>query len=244
MLDRPAVAALEAADPGLGARPGSWIVVEVADTGTGIPPDVLARIWEPFFTTKGENQGTGLGLSTVRGIALRHGGWVTVDTKVGHGTTFRVFLPAAEGAGSESPYPTAPDAARGAGELILVVDDAAAVRDTIVAILTRHGYHTVCAADGVEAIGLFIQHLAQIRLVVSDINMPNLDGPALALVLKRLQPAVKILAMTGLDSAGIGGTRPATSVTAFAAARLQKPFTVEALLVAVHHVLHPDAGVE
>ena len=232
VLDRSAADALVASHPGLGARPGAWLVLQIEDTGTGIPPEVLAHIWEPFYTTKGEGQGTGLGLSTVRGIVVTHGGFVTVDTWVGRGTTFGVFLPAAEGAGAEVASSASPVEFRGAGEFILVVDDDGAIRDMAGAILTHHGYRAICAADGVEAIGLFTQHQAEVRLVVTDLDMPNLDGPALALVLKRLQPTVKIIAMTGL-----GSPSRVNADTAFAAARLQKPFTAEAMLKFVHDLI-------
>jgi len=122
-----------------GARPGAWLVLEVADTGTGIPPEVLERIWTPFFTTKGIGKGTGLGLSTIRGIVVNHHGFTELHTKVGRGTTFRVFLPAVE---SESPQTISAspfDMPDGHGELILLVDDDTAIRDIGTAILEKHG---------------------------------------------------------------------------------------------------------
>ena len=122
-----------------GARPGAWLVLEISDTGTGIPPELLERIWQPFFTTKGAGKGTGLGLSTVRGIVAGHQGFIELRTEAGLGTTFRVSLPAVESepAQSASKPPFAiPD---GQGELILVVDNVEAIRDTVAAILGKHG---------------------------------------------------------------------------------------------------------
>src|ERR1019366_7364467 len=151
---------LDAAEAGAisGGRPGAWLVLEVADTGTGIPPEVLERIWTAFFTTKGAGKGTGLGLSTVRGIVDSHLGFVELQTEVGRGSTFRVFLPAVE---SAPPRPTsAPPVAisDGHGELILVVDDDAFIRDMIAATLVENGYRVVSCGDGLEAIALFNAH--------------------------------------------------------------------------------------
>jgi two-component system, cell cycle sensor histidine kinase and response regulator CckA len=229
-LDEPAARAIT------GARPGSFLVIEIADTGTGIAPDVLAHIWDPFFTTKPKGHGTGLGLSTVRGVVAGHAGFLALETAIGRGTTFRVFLPAVTHAISEVGRDAPRQAPRGQGELILLVDDEAPIREIAAALLVRQGYRVIVGCDGVEAIGLFTQHSTEICLVVTDLNMPNLDGAALSLVLKRLRPDVPILAMTGL-----GSSQPAGSarIADFANAKLQKPFTTEALLGAVNGLLHP-----
>ena len=217
-----------------GAQPGAFVLLEVGDTGTGMTPDVLARIWEPFFTTKGEGRGTGLGLATVRGIAAAHGGFVTVETQIGHGTTFRVYFPAEHLAVDQGPADTVGTLPHGKGELILVVDDEADVREVAAAILTKHGYRVITCADGVEAIALFIERSAEIRAVVSDINMPNLDGHALATVVHDLRPDMKIVVMTGLGSSG----SPHAPQTEEFAATIQKPFTVETLLRVLHRIFH------
>lgn len=230
LLDEPGAHAIK------GAQPGAFLVLDVGDTGTGMTPEVLARIWEPFFTTKGEGKGTGLGLSTVRGIAAAHGGFVTVDTCVGRGTTFRVFLPADKLAEKTETAATSHTAPSGQGELILIVDDEADVCSMAAAVLTRHGYQAITCGDGARAMDLLAEHSAEIRVVISDISMPNLDGPALALLLRRLRPNVKILAMTGLGS---GGSPDASESPAFAAS-IQKPFTVDTLLTTVHRILHGD----
>jgi PAS domain S-box-containing protein len=221
-----------------GARPGAFLVLEVGDTGSGIPPEVLARIWEPFFTTKGEGKGTGLGLSTVRGIAAAHRGFIALETKVGRGTTFRVFLPAEAPAQDADAEIVATQLLRGHGELILVVDDEVDVRSITTAILNQRGYRAISCGDGVEAIAAFTERSAEIKLVISDLNMPNLDGPALALILRRLRPDLKIVVMTGFGSASRHtSTDPFPAATIDA--RLQKPFTVEMLLTTVRDTLQP-----
>lgn len=223
-----AAAAAEIAD----ARPGSFLAVEVRDTGTGIPPDVLARIWEPFYTTKGEGKGTGLGLSTVRGILQNHDGFVTVVTHLGRGTTFTVFLPAAESGvgGGQADSPVA-KAARGQGELLLVVDDEEPVRELAARILTDHGYQVLTACDGADAIAVFAPRAAYVRLLLTDLQMPILGGIALAGAVRRMQPRLPIVVMSGIE---IPSSAPLKD---FAAAFLAKPFQVETLLSMVRRML-------
>ncbi|MDB6168395.1 MAG: hybrid sensor histidine kinase/response regulator [Verrucomicrobia bacterium] len=214
-------------------RCGAFLMLEVSDTGTGMSAEVLARIWEPFFTTKGEGKGTGLGLATVRGIAATHGGFVTVGTRLGQGTTFRVFLPAETPAGDPGAAAEQPAVPRGHGELILVVDDEADVCHVAAAILDRHGYRTITCSDGIEAIAKFTERSTEIEVVLSDINMPNLDGPGLAVALRHLRPDVRIVAITGLGS---GSAAPMAGADIFAAT-VSKPFTVDSLLGTLHRIL-------
>jgi two-component system cell cycle sensor histidine kinase/response regulator CckA len=221
-----------------GARAGEWVVLHVEDSGTGISPQVLEHIWEPFFTTKGAEGGTGLGLSTVRGIVEGHKGFITLKTTAGRGTTFRVHLPAAEvkkeGGNVE---PIQPSSMEGAGELIVVVDDDARVREMTAAILSRHGYRVLTASDGTEAVAVFAARGSEISMIITDVRMPNLDGAALANVVLQLNPLVKILAMSGLSSGGQN-----SQMQRYAGAFLYKPFKIEALLHAVHGLLHSEAG--
>jgi PAS domain S-box-containing protein len=231
---------LDAAGAGAipGALPGTWVVLEVADTGAGIPPEMLEHIWEPFFTTKDAGKGTGLGLATVRGIVVSHHGFVELHTEVGRGSTFRVFLPAVV---SESPRPSSAtpfDIPDGHGELILVVDDDVPIRDLVSGILGQHGYRVVSCGDGVEAITLFNAHPGGIALVVTDVDMPRLGGVALARALLQLRPDLRLLAMSGLSRRETDGA-DVPEIQKLAHAFLRKPFTIENLLGTVHRLLQP-----
>lgn len=212
---------------------GAYLALEVADSGTGIPPAILEKIWDPFFTTKGEGKGTGLGLATVRGIVTSHGGVVQLETAAGQGTRFRILLPAAEQtpADGNAAHSAAPFLARGQGELVLVVDDEASIRDLLTAVLSRYGYRVLVAANGSEAMALYGPRSAEIALVITDLSMPEMGGNELALALSRLKPDVKILFMTGVT-----GTTP-TDTLPDGARSLTKPFPVDRLITAVHAAL-------
>ena len=216
------------------AKPGAYVVISVADTGTGIPPELMDKIFDPFFTTKPLGQGTGLGLPTVMGIAENHGGFVHLASQVGKGTTFFVYIPAApdEGGGSESRKGIA-DLVRGSGELILVVDDEAAVRKLASAILSRNGYRTLTAGEGREGITLFEANLKDIKLVISDLMMPQLDGLGMLRVLKQMQPDIKSVIITGLGEEN----RIIEARAAGANIVLSKPFTADQLLHDVNKLL-------
>jgi two-component system, cell cycle sensor histidine kinase and response regulator CckA len=218
-----------------GARPGAFVTLDVTDTGTGIPPDVLTHIWEPFFTTKEAGKGTGLGLSTVRGIVESHQGFMEVETTPGEGTTFRVNLPAAEADAPSNATAAAPYLPRGSGELLLLVDDEAANRDVTHATLARFGYRVLAASSGTEAVSIFIPRSDEIRLLITDLHMPNLDGASLTRILQRIKPGLKVLAISGLSSAPHGETPEKPEQ--FATDYLPKPFKPEALLNKVHQLL-------
>ncbi|MEO7413262.1 MAG: response regulator [Opitutaceae bacterium] len=231
VLDETAAAALE------GGKAGAWVVLHVEDTGTGIPPEVLAHIWEPFFTTKTADKGTGLGLSTVRGIVENHQGFVTLQTAVGRGTTFRVYLPAVEAdVKKESGRSPPPFLQRGTGELILVADDEVHVRDVTAATLARHGYRVLLAGDGTEAVALFAPRSNDISLVITDLGMPDLDGAGFAAIARHLNPRVKILAVSGHSDAG-----KAKHAESFSDAFMRKPFKPDALLKRVRTLIHPES---
>jgi nitrogen-specific signal transduction histidine kinase/ActR/RegA family two-component response regulator len=221
-------------------RPGAYVVVSVEDTGTGITSGVLSQMWEPFFTTKGEGKGTGIGLSTVRSIVEGHNGLVAVHTLLGQGSTFTVYLPAAEAAASAAgPGETESKAAQGNGELVLVVDDEPHIREMASSMLTRSGYRVLTACDGADAVAILASRANEIKVVVTDLVMPNLDGAALASIAQHLNPSVKLLAISGLSSAGRKG-----KAERFGSAFLFKPFKVQALLAAVHGLLHPEPVAE
>lgn len=216
-----------------GGRAGNYLRLQVEDNGPGIPDEILGRVWDPFFTTKQAGQGTGLGLSTVRSIVESHRGCVSLTTLLGKGTTFEVLLPA------EPPEEIAPmlagawAAPRGAGELILVADDDENVRDITAATLTGHGYHVLAAADGTEAVALLAPRCLEVRAIVTDLDMPNLDGIALIKVVASLNPAIRVL-LVSASSAEDDPRRTAEANVPF----LAKPFSAEKLLTSVHQILH------
>ena len=221
-----------------GGRAGRFVMLQIEDTGTGIAPEVLAHMWEPFVTTKGAGKGTGLGLSTVRGIVNTHAGFIQLDTTRGKGTSFRVYLPAAP-ANEATPGLSASGVPHGHGELILVVDDEPPIREMISKMLTRYGYRVLTASDGAEATAFFAKHSNEVRLVVSDLNMPNLDGAMLAQVLKRMNPDVRVLIVSGLAAPAEG--RPAFRPEEFTGLFLKKPFKSDDLLRKVTELIQRPA---
>jgi two-component system cell cycle sensor histidine kinase/response regulator CckA len=176
----------EARELGYTAAPeGEFALIEVADTGPGIPPEIQTKIFEPFFTTKPVGEGTGLGLATVYGIVKQADGWIALDSKVGEGTAFRIFLPVyAPPAGAAQPTPEAPKARPAARDLsgvgrILFVEDEDSVRGIAAKLLRARGYEVIEACDGEEALELAEQHAGEIDLLISDVIMPGLDGPTM-----------------------------------------------------------------
>jgi PAS domain S-box-containing protein len=214
--------------------PGFYVLIKVADTGSGVPPEVLARIFEPFFSTKETGKGTGLGLSTALGIVKNHGGFLRVDTEANKGSEFSVYLPATDAFRTQlTPEPELRSVPTGRGEIILAVDDEAGVLTMIKEVLETYGYRVLSAKDGTEAVATFTAHRDQIRGVLVDMLMPHMDGPATIRVLKKLEPQVNIIAASGLmDSEKV---RDATGLDNLAF--LMKPFTAERLLNAVHDLL-------
>lgn len=220
-----------------GGRAGAFLMLLVEDSGSGIAPEILKQMWEPFFTTKEVGKGTGLGLSTTRGIIKNHQGFIHVRTAIGKGTAFRVFIPAAEGVVTTPLLAAQRDLPPGRGELILVVDDECHIRELTQTVLTRNGYRVVLAADGAEAVMIFAERAAEIRLVITDLHMPNLDGAMLGRALRRLNPATKLLVVSGLSSPT--ETRPGYRPEEFADAFLHKPFKPDVLLSKVLQILRP-----
>jgi CheY-like chemotaxis protein len=218
----------------LEAKPGRFVVITIADNGVGIPPHIINKIFEPFFTTKELSKGTGLGLSTALGIVKGHGGFINVYSEPGRGTQFKIYLPAAE-----TPFMTPPESfgslPLGDGELILVVDDEIAIREITKGTLEAHGYRAITAADGTEAIALYAQHKDDIRLVLTDLMMPFMDGPVTIRALHKLNPHVKIIASSGLAE-NVKMAEFNGGVRAF----LPKPYTAEKLLTTLKELLNED----
>jgi PAS domain S-box-containing protein len=212
------------------ARPGDYVVLTVGDTGTGIPEKIRGCIFDPFFTTKTPEQGTGLGLSTALGIVRAHGGFISLETEEGKGTAFHVHLPAHE---TCAPAPAArhpAPAPRGARELVLVVDDERAVRDMVEKTLGDHGYRVVTASDGIEAVARFMTFGQEIKVLVSDLLMPRMDGPAAIRAIRKCYPDIAIVAMSGNPPEPVAVNPKAAGIDRF----LAKPFMVDDLLRAVH----------
>ena len=216
-----------------GAKPGRHLMIKVTDTGTGIPAEVVERIFDPFFTTKELGKGTGLGLSTVLAIVKSHDGFLNVYSEPGNGTTFSVCFPAVDG--QEGGATTMADNMhpRGSGELILIVDDEAAVRTITQQTLEMYGYRVLIASDGTEAVALYSMHRTEIAVVVTDMMMPVMGGQATIQVLQRLNAAVKIIAASGLANDGSFARATAMGVKHF----LPKPFTAHTILTALRAVL-------
>jgi CheY-like chemotaxis protein len=208
--------------------------MDVADSGIGIPPDVLDKIFEPFFTTKDVNKGTGLGLSTVISIVKSHEGFVNVYTELGKGTVFSVYLPAIDtSTQSGSIRAQQTGIPRGLGETILVVDDEASILTITGQTLQTYGYHVLTARDGAEAVTLYSEKRHEIALVVTDIMMPVMDGTTAINAFARMNPNVKVIAVSGLNTNRDAISLSDVRVKSF----LLKPYSARTLLVSVRQAL-------
>ncbi len=222
------------------ARPGKYVLLSVKDSGIGIPAHLKEKIFDPFFTTKEPGAGTGLGLSTVLSIVRAHEGFLRVESEPGCGTEFQVFLPVAEGAEehtlskAEAPTPC------GNGEVVLVVDDEVIVREIVKSSLEAVGYHVLTANDGIDALALFAERGKEINVVVVDLLMPNLDGPATIRTLRKMNPAACIIAISGHEDAA----KHATSHLPHSVPLLRKPFTAHRLMATIHEMIHAHPAPE
>jgi two-component system cell cycle sensor histidine kinase/response regulator CckA len=218
-----------------GFRPGDYVLLEVADTGTGMPPAVVEKIFEPFFSTKEVGKGTGLGLSTVYGIVKQTGGYIYVDSKEGSGTTFRILLPRhiAEPEEKAEPAKAAPSGDLTGNARILLVEDEEAVRAFAGRALSARGYTVFEAASGPEALELMNGMSEGVDLVISDVVMPGMDGPTLLRELRRRQPAMRIIFMSGYAEDAFERHLPAEETFSF----LPKPFTLKELATTVKATL-------
>ncbi len=217
-----------------GSSPGPYVVIIVKDTGLGIPFEIKERIFEPFFTTKEVGKGTGLGLSTTMAIVKSHGGFISLDSKLGDGTKFEVYLPAdPSGAARDEKFDQDACLPRGKGELILVVDDEESIREVAKSTLEAFGYSVIVAANGAEAIALYAQLRGKIALVLTDMAMPVMDGPALIVALKAINPAVRVIGSSGLSTKGGNAKAVSAGLRHF----IPKPYTAETMLKALRDLL-------
>jgi PAS domain S-box-containing protein len=217
-----------------GAIFGPHVVLRVSDSGTGMSPEVMDRIFDPFFTTKEPGQGTGLGLATVLGIVKSHRGFLTVQSEIGKGTAFKVFLPAeihGEIPSKDSAPPSAPP--RGKGELILVVDDEPPIREALVRTLESVNYRCFIAEDGSDALALYFARRGEIDVVLTDLAMAQMDGVKLVRNLRRIDPDVRVVVSSGHIQREIAQELESLGVADF----IEKPYNADQLLRALRNVI-------
>lgn len=217
-----------------GAGAAQYVVLEVSDTGEGMDEVTKQRIFEPFFTTKEKGKGTGLGLATVYGIIESHGGFVDVESEVGIGTTFQIYLPAEAGAAElpESKREPSGDVPRGT-ETILVVEDEDMLRDLLKNALISKGYSVITAGDGVEAVEVFMLHRREISLVIADVGLPRLSGSEVFQKLKRINAQIKVVLASGFLEPGFTADILKSGVREV----IRKPYQPDELLRCIRRVL-------
>jgi two-component system cell cycle sensor histidine kinase/response regulator CckA len=232
---------------------GEYVLIEVSDTGTGIAPEILDKIFDPFFTTKEVGKGSGLGLSTVYGIVKQTGGFIYTESEPGHGATFRIFLPRYVAEIDDAALPQPPDTSapsiadalaaasdvkRAAADLtgqgtILLVEDEEGLRALNARGLASRGYSVLEAGNGIEAIDVLEREGSQIDLVVSDVVMPEMDGPTLLKEMRKRNPAIKIIFVSGYAEEAFQKNLPEHGQYEF----LPKPFTLKQLVAAVKNTM-------
>jgi two-component system, cell cycle sensor histidine kinase and response regulator CckA len=214
----------------LKAVPGPYVLLSVADTGSGIPPDVLPHILEPFFTTKLPDKGTGLGLSTVAGILKHHNGCMDIQSDLGVGTEFKIYFPATETA-AEAQEETFREVTLplGHGELILVIEDEEAVCELVKTTLENYGYRVIAARNGVQGITRFEERAREVKLLMTDTDMPYMDGLCAIEAIKAMRPDLPVIIASGSKD----DTEDKRRTGAEHLTDLGKPFSAEQLLIAV-----------
>jgi PAS domain S-box-containing protein len=214
---------------------GPYVVIEFTDTGQGMSPEVIERVFEMFFTTKADGKGTGIGLATVDAIVKRHRGFHTVESKINQGSTFKIYLPAVHQAAS-APVLNAGlrSLPSGHGELVLIVDDESSIRDISQQVLEAYGYRVITAGNGSKAIELFARFNREVLVVITDLMMPILDGADTIAAVRKLKPDVIVIASSGVNTGELFARAQAAGARHF----LHKPYTAETLLELLHEVLH------
>jgi PAS domain S-box-containing protein len=216
-----------------GAKPGPYVMFYVTDTGAGMSRATIDKIFDPFFTTKEVGKGTGLGLSTTLGIVKSHGGFVSVDSKIGRGTTFEIFLPAKIREESFQKSELSPELLEGNGEVLLVIDDEPGVAQMTKMILEKRNYHVLTAEDGPDALAAIAQHAEPIEAVLTDMSMPRMDSIVLIRAIKKMKPAMRFIASTGQGEETRMGELESLGVRNF----LTKPYDTHTLLTTIRDTL-------
>jgi two-component system cell cycle sensor histidine kinase/response regulator CckA len=217
----------------LGVSPGNYAMVVVADTGCGMDDATRGSIFEPFFTTKEAGKGTGLGLSTVFGIVRHAGGGISVESEVGRGTTFRLYLPAAARAAVSSRPPCPSPEARATNGAVLLVEDDDALRSVVRRVLVARGYEVVDVCGPTMALDVMREQGKELDLVVTDLVMPEMDGRAMVEEIRRTHADVKVLFMSGYAEPTFRASGAKDPVEQF----IQKPFTAQEMAAAVRRAL-------
>jgi CheY-like chemotaxis protein len=220
----------------IGFVAGKYVMLAVSDTGTGMSEDTRARIFEPFFTTKEKGKGTGLGLSTVYGIVKQSGGNIWVYSELGHGTTFKVYLPELAATAQKTEASVVEKAVPGGSETVLLVEDEDVVRSLAQKILEQSGYKVLAASRGAEAITLCRQRTEPIHLLLTDVVMPETSGKEVADRVTELLPGLRVLFMSGYTDEAIVHHGVLDMNIEF----IQKPFTPAALVRKVREVLDSE----
>jgi PAS domain S-box-containing protein len=217
---------------------GDYVLLTVSDSGQGIAPECMTHIFEPFYTTKEDGKGTGLGLATVYGIVKQSGGFVWVYSEPGLGATFKIYLPTVEQQADEIPAPKPIAKSIGGRETVLLVEDEAALRHPAREFLASKGYTVIEATDGEDALRIAKNHTGRIDLMITDVIMPHMGGAQLAETLAAERPHMKVLFVSGYAENTILGHGPIDVMTQF----LQKPFSLEELARKIRTVLDPRAS--
>ncbi|MFZ5628896.1 MAG: PAS domain S-box protein [Spirochaetota bacterium] len=220
-----------------GAAPGEYVVIEIRDSGTGIPDAIVDKIFDPFFTTKEVGRGTGLGLSTSLKIIQNHNGFIQVESEQGKGTLFRIFLPVSSSGSSAQSAQLPETLPKGRGELVLVVDDEPSIRTITQHLLEEFGYRVTTAGDGAEAIARFSEQRHEIRVILTDMMMPTMDGQSLVTVIRKMKTDLPIILTSGVANEAALARLSELGVPDF----LQKPYTSEQLLNLLRRLLQADS---
>ncbi|MFZ3169385.1 MAG: ATP-binding protein [Candidatus Methanoperedens sp.] len=216
------------------AKVGSYVAITVSDIGTGIPPKILDRIFEPFFTTKEVGKGTGLGLSTALAIVKSHGGFINVYSEVGKGTKFSIYLPAIKTRTElQNVEEQKLELFTGHGESVLIAEDEDSIREVTVSTLEKYGYKVLAANNGADAVVLYAQNKDKVKVILMDMMMPIMDGQASIRAIRKINPEVKVIAVSGLAEKDKLAEIASSHTKAF----LPKPYTAEKMLKTIHEVM-------